>query len=896
MVGWHDFSCHAVAVRGRPTGTVTFLFTDVEGSTRLWETAPEQMASALRRHDEILRGGLLDAGGYVFSVAGDSFGAAFQDHRQAVTAARRIQAAVAAERWPPAAVISVRIGLHTGVAEERDGNYFGTVVNTAARVMSAAQGGQVLLSDTMRHLVGDGVLPLGAVQAKGLADAVRVWHLVLDGESTVPVVRLDSPLVRSEDVRGQLFGRADDVARTIALLGSRQIVTIVGPGGIGKTSLARTAARAVLGHRDGSYLVELAPVGTERVVERIASAVGALERPGRTMLDSLLTYLAERSVLLVVDNCEHVIDTVAPLVEQLTATCPSVRVLATSREPLGVADEQVIRLDGLASDDAESAGVELFYARAARAGAALSNDRPTRLAVAAICDRLGGLPLAIELAAARTRSVTVAELGQRLERAVQPTGKQRSGDARHHAMSATIAWSYDLLDDVERSVFERLAVFVDGFDLASAEYVCADSSIDADDVFDVVDRLVDKSLVTTHSDGGVRRLRLLEPMRWFAWDRLVEADVLGTIRDRHLEHYADRADSAFRDLPARGDTDLLRLLDLDRANLITATEWAIARGHVDAGFRIVCAAPIGLMQLRWEFHDLAELLVELPSAGDHPRFGEALHIPAASAFQRSRAGTLARIRALSEPLRGRTDAQADLGEAIGLLLVDGRPDRAVEILDRLDTESHWVRCMSIFVGATAYRELDFHDGQRRIREGAEWARSIGARAYEAMILEQLAQGEVLSPQGDPELGARLAADALELAEATGLTFVVHQARLQLARAELRRGSSGAATRRTLHTALQATIDAGVVPNQWFVLHTAAALLAREGCDVEAALIEACRQHDPFARLRDDTLADVFHVIVPESAQREATVIAPTITSTEHLSRRVLAVLENLGLS
>lgn len=879
-------------MRGPPTGTVTFLFTDVEGSTRLWEGAPRAMAAALQRHDEILRRVLFDEGGHVFSVAGDSFGAAFQDHRRAVTAARRIQQALADEAWPPGAAITVRMGLHVGSSDdERAGNYFGTAVNTAARVMSAAHGGEVLLSDALRTVIDEPAILIGPHRAKGLTKPLQLWRLVLDGDTTV-AAPLRSDGADRDNLPAdapRLFGREADLTRVSSALDVHRLVTLAGPGGIGKTALATAASRSAVGRRDGVRLAELAAVSPGLLAQQVADAIGAVARPGRTMDESILAFLAEREMLLVLDNGEHLLDAVAPLVGSLLRACPGVTVLATSREPLEVRGEYVLRLEGLDTTGPTAAAVDLFFARADAAGSAPRDDEASRSLVARLCARLDGMPLAIELAAARSRSADLVELDRRLERAVRLSRPGRHDVDRHRTTDATIAWSHDLLDDDERRLFRRLAVFVESFDLAAAEEVGASDGLSPDEVFDVADSLVVKSLVVRRGDG---RLRLLEPMRWYARERLAEAGEVESARERHLRHFSARADRCYRDVPMRGDADLLRLLDADRANLIAAAEWAIERGDVDAGLPIVLAARIGAYQMRWEFHDLAARLVELPGAAAHERVVEALILATIVAIERGHTEEQARLTARLWAGRRSAAANAHLALAIAShhAIVIGDPT-SVEAFERLDTSDHWVRCMYYFIGAWWHRHADRDAGQRRLEEGVAWARAIVARGYLPLILLQLAEGEVRYPERDPARGLAYAEEAEAAALVAGLPHVRIHARILPVLALHRLSSSVDKAAAELAGALREAIDAGSILCQWPALRAAAVELARRGHGIDAALVEACSALHPLAWQDLDL---VLPLAVSEHDRTAAAEIASTITSTEQLSRRILAVLESIA--
>ncbi|HUZ83632.1 MAG TPA: adenylate/guanylate cyclase domain-containing protein, partial [Gaiellales bacterium] len=444
-----------------PSGTVTFLFTDIEGSTGLWEAAPEAMRSALERHDAILRGAVDDFGGHVFATGGDGFAVAFARAADALSAAAAAQRALLAERWPTPSLLKVRMGVHTGEASERDGDYFGPVLNRAARLMAAGSGGQVLVSATTAGVVGVAELvDLGVHRLRDLAEAQQVFQL---GDGTFPPLRtLDAFRTNLVPELSSFVGRDTELRAVTERLRAARVVSIVGVGGVGKTRLAVHVASELLPrYADGVWLCELAPVSEQgSIPDAVAAAVGYAPPQGVSVADGLPRFLERKELLLVIDNCEHLVDAAAAFVSSTTAAATRVSVLATSREALGVRGEQIFPLPSLGlpmSADAVSvlaseAGA-LFVARAGEAGSAPDLDGPTATAVYDLCVRLDGIPLAIELAAARTAMMTPAEIVARLDRQFQLlTGGRRTRLERHQTLRAAIDWSYDLLDHDERGL------------------------------------------------------------------------------------------------------------------------------------------------------------------------------------------------------------------------------------------------------------------------------------------------------------------------------------------------------------------------------------------------------------------------------------------------------------
>src|SRR5579862_3133638 len=440
-----------------PSGTVTFLFTDIEGSTRLWEDSPSAMRDALERHDDIVQSAIAGHDGYLFSTGGDGFAAAFSRAGDAVAAGARAQAELGREPWPEQAQLRVRMAVHTGEVVERGGNYFGTPVNQAARLMAVAHGGQVLCSAVTAELVRAEVplVDLGLHRLRDLSAPQRIFQVgtaTFPSLETVDAVPTNLPIVRSE-----LIGRSAEVAAVTKLLEQHRLVTLTGVGGVGKTRLAIGVAAAVAPQFvDGSWLVELAPLndGAE-VANAVAVALGA-PVPEQS---ALVRYLSDRRLLLVLDNCEHLLGDVADLVDAVLEAGPDVHVLATSREPLGVEGEHIRLVPSLGvpptdSDvdrAAEAAAVRLFVERGAAARDGFTLDAANVGAVVEICRHLDGLPLAIELAAARVRAMPPAEIARRLgERFRLLGGGSRRAHERHRTLFATVSWSHELLDDDER--------------------------------------------------------------------------------------------------------------------------------------------------------------------------------------------------------------------------------------------------------------------------------------------------------------------------------------------------------------------------------------------------------------------------------------------------------------
>lgn len=536
-----------------PTGVVSFLFTDVEGSTRLWEADSEGMGASLALHDEIMRTVIEEHRGHVFSTAGDAFAVAFHSADAAVAASSVIQLQLLAADWP-GPPIKIRMGIHTGAAEERSGDYFGPVLNRAARIMSAGHGGQILLSSVTAGAADlDGDLSLRDLGTHHLKDLDDPEHLFEIRHSDLPTV--DRP-IKTVDVRRHnlpdyltsFVGRTQQLDEVSSLLEENRLVSLTGVGGTGKTRLAVEAARAVMADLpDGAWLVELAPVTNPHfIMTTIADTWGLRAGEGASVEDVVTRYLWSRDLLVVIDNCEHLLDAAAGAIKLLLDACPKLRVIATSRESLGIPGEAMLRVPSLGLADAthaleDSEAVRLFVDRA-RAVVAGYEPSPEEMAdIGRICTRIDGIPLGLELAAARLRSMSAAELADRLENSFRIlSGSAKTALPRQRTLAATIDWSYDLLKPAEQAMFRRVSVFTGGFDVAAAEAVCVGDEVEDWEVLDHLDSLVDKSLIIpTQVDDGPTRYRMLEPVRQYAQERLSDTAEPVRFRQAHARYFVD---------------------------------------------------------------------------------------------------------------------------------------------------------------------------------------------------------------------------------------------------------------------------------------------------------------------------------------------------------------------
>jgi len=584
-----------------PSGTVTFLFTDLEGSTRLWEEHADAMKAALARHDEILRDAVESRGGQVVKTTGDGLHAVFATAHDAAIAAVEAQRALGDEPWTLPEPLRVRIGVHTGEAEIRDGDYYGSAVNRAARVSAAAHGGQIVVSHATEevardHLDGIALVDLGEHLLRDLARPERIFQVRADGlVPEFPPLRTLDTLPGNVPRQATTFvGREDDIAGVAKALREASLVTITGVGGVGKTRLAVEVAAELQPHQpDGSWIVELAAADSDDAfVQVVAATLGIAARPAMSLEDSVVESLGGRSMLLVLDNCEHLLDAVGLLAERVLRDCPDVRLLATSREGLAVPGERVWPLRSLPvprdvdpGSLAASAAIMLFVDRATAARPGFRLDESNAAAVAELCRRLDGIPLALELAAARVVAMSPAEIAGHLdERFRLLTGGRRTAVERHQTLRATVDWSYSHLSEVERRVFDRLGVFSATFDADAATAVAGDG-LDAWDVLDALTGLVAKSMVVVADEGegesGATRYQLLETLRHFAREQLEGSGAADDTRRCHAEHFARVAEAAALELESARELERRARLRLELDDLRSAVTWGLERELVD---------------------------------------------------------------------------------------------------------------------------------------------------------------------------------------------------------------------------------------------------------------------------------------------------------------------------
>jgi predicted ATPase len=579
------------------------------------------MRVALLAHDEVLRSTIEAHDGFLFSRTGDGVVAAFTSPMSAV------DAAVTAQRRLE---LPVRMGMATGEAELWDGDYFGTVLNRAARVMAAGHGGQVLLADSTAGLLsGVDLLDLGPRRLRDVPMPVGMFQVRAAGLRTdfPPLRALDTTTGNLRPASTSLIGRETEIREIITAVKAHRLVTLTGVGGVGKTRLAlEVAAELADEFVDGVWVFELAAVADPAAVpDAVAAVLGIVQQPGKSVGESVASALEGRSRLLVFDNCEHVVDSVADLVEAMLAASSTVKVLATSREGIGIADEQLWRVPSLDVGEA----VKLFVERAKSMDSGVVADETT--AVEDVCRRLDGIPLAIELAASRMASMTASEVRDRLDDRFKLLVGSRRGVERHQTLRQAVAWSCDLLDDAETALLERCSVFAGGFDLESA---CAVAGFGHDEygVLDLLGALVRKSLLVADRSAGRTRYSMLETIRQFAEEQLLARGAATEARTAHASYFAGRENVILALWDSPRQRDAYTWFTTELANLRTAFRWAADDGDLDVAAPIATYAGwFGFATENYEPIAWAEELIESASGVDHPRLA-ALYVMASLCY------------------------------------------------------------------------------------------------------------------------------------------------------------------------------------------------------------------------------------------------------------------------
>ena len=740
------------------TGIVTFLLSDIEGSTRLWEEEPERMPDALARHDALVRAAVTQHRGTIVKMAGDGIHAAFDDPLDAIAATVEFQRALADPAATNGIRFRVRCGLHAGVAEGRDNDYFGSTVNRAARIMSAAHGGQVLVSQAVAELVhdrlpvGTSLTDLGSVRLRSVAHPERIHQLVH------PELQHHFPALRSLEATPHnlpqqftsFIGRERERAEVLRLLSGPRLLTLIGPGGIGKTRLALQVAADVMdAYPDGTWFVDLAPVTDAALVpQTVARVLGVQEQKDMPLVQALCEHVAPRRLLVVLDNCEHLVAACAALLSALLQAAPGARFLATSREPLNIVGEQTYPLRPLSLPDpaagadgiARSEAIRLFVQRAQLQRPNFALDPRQAPAVVRICTRLDGIPLALELAAARIGTLPVAKIAERLDdRFRLLSGGAVTGLPRQQTLRAMVDWSFDLLSAAEKATFARLAVFAGGFALEAAESVCATGAIAQHDVLDLLSSLVQKSLVTFDADAD--RYRMLETIGEYARGRLEESGEAPMIRRRHRDAYAALASEAESALPGGPQqAHWLSRLEGEHDNLRAALTFSLAEPEGAE----VAASMCGALYLFWVYRG-------------HHREGYRW-CQAAHARNADRPASAPRAKALlgAGTLATYVGDQAAAQDAL---------EQALEMSRQLRDRALEARALNNLATA-AFNRRSFAEAQALLEDAVIVNRELGNQTHEIINLVNL--GNAANSLGNFEQAVAPLERALTLSRAMGL--------------------------------------------------------------------------------------------------------------------------------
>jgi predicted ATPase/class 3 adenylate cyclase len=802
-----------------PLGVVTFLFTDVEGSTRRWEANADEMRTALAAHDDVLRSAIEAHDGWVFKHTGDGVCAAFSSPRSAV------DAAVVAQR---ALELPVRMGIATGEAELRGADYFGAVLNRAARVMAAGHGGQILLVESTASLLsGVDLVDLGPRRLRDLPTPVGVFQV------RAPGLRTDFPPLRAVDVspgnlRPQVtsfIGRESEVAELQAAVKAHRLVTLTGVGGVGKTRLATEVAGQLADEfPDGVWVFELAAVSDPAAVpDAVAAVLGITQQPGKSVSESVATALEGRVRLLVFDNCEHVRDAAADLAEAILAHSATVRILATSREGLGVADEQLWPVPSLdVGAGIDSAAANLFVERARSVAPRFAMTTTDEAgAVVEICRRLDGIPLAIELAASRMASMTASEVRDRLDHRFRLLVGSRRGLARHQTLRHAVAWSYDHLGDEEKTLLDRCSVFAGGFDLQSACAVAGSDDNDDYAILDRLDALVRKSLLVADQSAGRTRFSMLETIRQFAEEQLAARGVTEEVRAAHARHFAGRETDIMAVWDSPRQREAYTWFGIELPNLRTAFRWAA--DHADLGTAAAIATYTMFLGSAVESYEpiaWAEELIEPARAVDHPRLA-ALYVMASQCWMPGRIEEAVRYSdggqmvigsgadevpfgidgwlgasylVIGQPGRWAEWCRAQLARGrdthtltrtclVLALTAAGSVDEAMAAANGLvaaaeATRNPYVLSFALFVHGLAFRDADPGGALDALRRGLVIAQDSGDRYNETQLAIGLSRLE--AECGDPLAALDYTSLAIRNYHEAGNTTTTHVAQAELA--------------------------------------------------------------------------------------------------------------------
>ena len=834
-----------------PTGTVTMLIADVEGSTRLWENQPEEMTAAVAQLDRTLSDVVVAHGGVwpVKQREHDSFVVVFRRASDAVACALELQSA-------PLGPIRLRIGVHTGDVQLHDeGHYIAPTINRTARLRDLAHGGQTVLSGTTSDLVIDRLpadtwlTDLGTHPLRDLPRPERVVQLChTDLRNEFPPLR--TPIAfPSQNVPAQLttfVGRQAEMDELRRIITDNRLVTLTGAGGVGKTRLAvEVAARLVGEFVDGVWYVDLAPITNPLVVPvTVARTLGLADQPGRSTMDTLRRFVGDRKILLLLDNCEHLLDACAALSVALLDACPRLTILATSRELIGVAGELTWRVPSLSLADE---AIELFADRARRARPDFCATDDNTATIADICRRLDGIPLAIELAAARVRALALTDILENLhDRFRLLTGGARTAMRHHQTLRASVDWSHALLTEPERSLFRRLGVFLGGFDLEAAQAIGASTAVERYQVIDQLSLLVDKSLVVAEDVSGAMRYRLLETVRQYALEKLGESDEADAVRDRHRDHYTDRA-ADLVSLMRGGDQRLIDWADVEIDNLRAAFAWSCENTDVERALRLASSLqPFWIARAR--FRDGLALLDAAVTDAPGPGVAPAVWVRAV-AHQSTLAAWLAAPTSRLDPARAALSVARQLDNpaliattlnACAVLMVGGAPeasriyfDEAADLAQACnDRKTLCETRLGQAIGAAMWG--DPISARAAAEECRGLADALGDRS--TSWSSRIWLGNAMYFLGDLDEAGRVFLRLVEETAATGELFMTFFANVMLGRVRAYQGHPGPA-RTCGETALTAaTATGGFQEDVAYAMLAEAALARGDGL----AAKEACQ--------------------------------------------------------
>jgi predicted ATPase/class 3 adenylate cyclase/Tfp pilus assembly protein PilF len=782
-----------------PTAQVTLLFTDIEGSAALWDRDEARMSQALARHDALARSAVNRYGGNVVKTTGDGMLAVFDDASAALTATLELQQALRDMALTTDSPLRVRCGLHRGVVEHRDSDYFGSTVNRAARIMSAAHGGQVLLSQAVADSVRDrlpvqaSLRDLGRVRLRDLATPECIYQAVH------PRLRVEFPALRSLETTPNnltlqpttFVGRNKELAELERLCATTRLLTLTGAGGCGKTRLGlQLAADLLESFPDGVWLVELAPLSNPDLVPRtMATVLGLEEQPGKPITSTLVEHLKDRQVLLVIDNCEHLLHACAMLSDLLLRGCPHLTILASSREALGIAGEQTYRVPSLSlpalkeihtpASVASFEALQLFVERCLNVRPAFRVTPENVATLVSICHRLDGIPLAIELAAARVRSLTVEEINARLDHRFRLlTGGSRTALPRQQTLRSLIDWSYDLLQEPEKALLQRLSVFAGGWTLEAAERICAGDQVEDGEVLDLLTSLIDKSLVAVERSDVRLRYRLLETVRQYARERLVESGGAEEVREHHRDYFLALAEEADKKLLGAEQADWLRSFEEEHDNLRLALEWSHAEAHAQEDLRL-CGAMHRFWFTRGHSTEgrqwCARILAKGVPAEPTVEYANVVNAAGSLAWHQTDFPAARTLLEQSLVLARALDDRCGLARTLnnlGNLAIEQGDYPAAQALYE---ESLALSCelqdrrgaASVLgnLGMVAHERGDLAAAQARAQESLELSREVGDRGRVAHALNML--GSIACDQGDLATARELSQDGLAIGRDLG---------------------------------------------------------------------------------------------------------------------------------